>query len=63
MYKVLVRNNKTGEEREVSCEFDWDETNEFIWTEGNYACECNRALFIARAGGEDELEEAPEDHR
>jgi hypothetical protein len=22
-----------------------------MWTEGNYACDCNRALFFARAVG------------
>ena len=22
----------------------------FMWTEGNYACDCNRRLFMARAG-------------
>jgi hypothetical protein len=27
------------------------EFQEFLWTEGNYACDCNRALFFARAVG------------
>lgn len=22
----------------------------FIWTDGNYSCDCNRALFIQRVG-------------
>jgi hypothetical protein len=25
---------------------------EYIWTEGNYACDCNRELFFRRALGE-----------
>lgn len=25
---------------------------EFVWREGNFGCDCNRALFFARAGGE-----------
>lgn len=25
---------------------------DFQWREGDYACDCNRALFFARAGGE-----------
>ena len=25
-----------------------DEFHDFIWTEGNYSCNCNRALFFAR---------------
>jgi hypothetical protein len=32
-------------EFEDSCS---DEGIEFIWTEGNYACDCNRSLFIQR---------------
>ncbi len=24
---------------------------EYMWTEGNYSCDCNRALFVSRAGG------------
>lgn len=27
---------------------------DFMWTEGNYACDCNRRLFMARALGTDE---------
>lgn len=35
----------------------WDvvdefEVDEYLWSEGNYSCDCNRALFFARAGGE-----------
>lgn len=26
-------------------------TSEFIWTEGNYSCDCNRKLFFYRAKG------------
>lgn len=29
---------------------NWDE---YMWTEGNYACDCNRFLFHRRALGED----------
>ena len=24
---------------------DWD-TAEFMWTDGNYACDCNRTIFL-----------------
>jgi hypothetical protein len=33
--------------------FEWPES-EFIWTEGNYSCDCNRALFFAWAREEEE---------
>lgn len=26
----------------------------FMWTEGNYGCDCNRALFFAHAAGEED---------
>lgn len=29
----------------------------YLWSEGNYSCDCNRALFFARAAGEDEPDE------
>jgi hypothetical protein len=32
---------------------DWtEEGSDYMWSEGNYACDCNRALFFARAAGE-----------
>lgn len=34
----------------------WDFFGEFIWSDGNYACDCNRALFFSRAAGEADLE-------
>lgn len=27
----------------------WQSTYSFIWEEGNFACDCNRALFFERA--------------
>jgi len=29
----------------------------YIWEDGNYSCDCNRALFFARAASEDEPNE------
>lgn len=54
---VEVRENATGTIRSFDYEKTYgltpgDEFNDFIWTEGNYACDCNRALFFARANGE-----------
>jgi len=52
-YKVAIRKNATGEIRIYTSTIDWHESAHFLWTDGNYACDCNRELFFARAGGED----------
>jgi hypothetical protein len=54
---VEVRNNATGEIRSFDYEPSYlvtpsDGFDEWLWTEGNYSCDCNRALFFARANGE-----------
>lgn len=40
--------------------FTYDEKSEdgllFMWTEGNYSCDCNRSLFFARAAKEEEID-------
>lgn len=50
-YKVLIRNNETGEERFVDFTVPWEEHHNYLWTEGNYGCDCNRHLFFERAIG------------
>ena len=30
----------------------WRDGSEFIWIDGNFACDCNRGLFFANAAGE-----------
>ena len=43
----------TGEVRRYECENIWDTdagaVHTYIWREGNYSCDCNRALFFAQA--------------
>jgi hypothetical protein len=53
-YTVILRNNATGEERRYADGFEWDDEGHFtfMWTDGNYGCDCNRELFFKRAGGE-----------
>ena len=34
----------------VACA-EQDDMGRFMWTDGNYSCDCNRALFHARARG------------
>lgn len=48
-YKVTIKNNETNEIR-LTEPFDV-EWNDFMWTEGNYSCDCNRHLFFEIAGG------------
>ncbi|CAN5816701.1 hypothetical protein BH20PSE1_BH20PSE1_01400 [soil metagenome] len=56
-YRVLLRNNQTGEERWFQDPLPWEDHTEFMWTEGNYACDCNRHLSFERAGGREPADE------
>lgn len=54
---ITIRHNATGEVRRYRDDhFDPnpESASEFLWTEGNYACDCNRAILFARAGSEDD---------
>lgn len=65
---VTVRENATGKEVELpDDETPWTlpvldgQPCDFMWSEGNYACDCNRHLFFQRAanpGWTDEDEKA-----
>lgn len=54
-YKVAIRKNSTGEIRMASMDLDWFKADGgddmYWWTEGNFACDCNRHLSWERAGG------------
>lgn len=59
-YTVTIRNNKTGEYRVYYDDGDYifttpygEEDMEHLWTDGNYGCDCNRAILFARANGEE----------
>ena len=61
MYKAILRENASGEIRSYYDETNYKGTEEelerltdFMWTEGNYSCDCNRLLFFVRSGGEPE---------
>jgi hypothetical protein len=64
-----IRNNTTGEVRDypttISYTNRWEgfpdskpELDDYIWSEGNFACDCNRGLFFGYAAGL-EYEEIP----
>lgn len=47
---ATLRNRLTGETLNY-IDDDWEDdsevsTVEFMWTEGNYSCDCNRSLFL-----------------
>jgi hypothetical protein len=52
-----IRNNATGEVREYNgsnaiLDDGQAEPSEWIWSGGNYSCDCNRRLFFGYAAGE-----------
>ena len=51
-YKVFIVLNATGEGRWFESETPWSEGCEYLWTEGNFGCDCNRALFFYDWGAE-----------
>lgn len=51
---IKIKRNSDGVVREYKDEYPWDETMEYLWSEGNYGCDCNRALFFSRAVGDDD---------
>lgn len=55
---VPIRKNATGEVRlhESDVEDQHAEGQVFWWEEGNGCCDCNRAIFFAREGDDDECE-------
>lgn len=47
----------TGER--VQCRLEDDDASAYMWTEGNYGCDCNKRLFMARAQGREEPDPNP----
>lgn len=52
-YKVAIKSNATREIRlyDLGRECHWNDASYFLWTQGNYSCDCNRELSFIRAGG------------
>ncbi len=52
--RMRLQDTQTGVIVEVEAKYtcaDHEDLGEFMWTDGNYSCDCNRALFHARARG------------
>lgn len=60
---VHIRRNADGVVRlyEDIGFFDKFGFEDYIWSEGNYACDCNRHLFFVRAGGDEDDEDEGDD--
>lgn len=55
-YSVFIQKNSTGEVREYKCDFEWTDNSTFMWTEGNFSCDCNLSLFFLEVGGQEDDE-------
>lgn len=42
-YTIYIKHNESGEIRSSHHDFEFDE---YLWSEGNYACDCNRHVFF-----------------
>jgi hypothetical protein len=52
-FLVALRNNETGEVRLYRDNITWDDDHShFMWTDGNYGCDCNRHMMFQRAHGD-----------
>lgn len=50
-YKVIIHDTRDNQEHIFFGTWDLNyESLRYMWTEGNYSCDCNRALFINAKG-------------
>jgi hypothetical protein len=59
-YTIHIRRNSDGKIVDLPWRSYWPEhppwgdSDEYIWSDGNYGCDCNREIFWCRATGEDD---------
>lgn len=46
MSRVFIRRESDGAVRILHDKEKWASTSEYIWRDGNYTCDCNRASFF-----------------
>ena len=47
MIHITMRDNNTNEVRVLHKKLEWFERgSDFMWSDGNFSCDCNRALFF-----------------
>lgn len=49
-YTVDIKKTSTGEIRTAKFDEQWHDINVYLWTEGNYSCDCNRHDFFVCRG-------------
>lgn len=51
--RVTITDTTTGESATLDDmgRFDDGVFNDFIWSDGNYSCDCNREIFFSQATG------------
>lgn len=50
---ITLKKNSTGEVVSFTDEYCDGPDDAWMWTDGNYCCDCNRFLFFERAKGRD----------
>lgn len=45
--KIFIKDNVSNESFLHETELEW--SGDFVWTEGNFACDCNRSRFFHEA--------------
>jgi hypothetical protein len=56
-YLVDIHEVATGRTATWTAEWNWKDDDQYLWTEGNFGCDCNRSRFFYRAIGIDDMEE------
>jgi hypothetical protein len=55
-YRICIRCEATGETVLTGWHDDeWGDDAEFLWTDGNYGCDCNLGHMFHHARGEDDV--------
>jgi hypothetical protein len=48
-YNVHITDTTTGEAVVYRYHYSWADGSEYLWSEGNYGCDCNRHIFFEEA--------------
>lgn len=44
MLHIKMKNNITGQTKDIKEDLKW--IDDFVWSDGNFACDCNRDIFF-----------------
>jgi hypothetical protein len=54
---IYIRKEATKEVRTYTDPHPWEAGSDYLWSDGNYGCDCNRHLFFERAAGHEPNED------